>query len=225
MRFGDPAFGVGLSGALRSRRRPYRSFRNYALFERGAEVETADVWLGGEATVPLVAERDIRIPLPRASRRELVVSVVCEGPVPALIDKGTEIAKLVIAAPDFETVEVSLVSGADVGRGDLPHAMGSGAVEAGTRMGGARCGSDRNGPDSDRFDLSRFGGFPGVRSSPASISTATCYAGNVGHHDAGRRLRIVRRGAWRRAIPLVFSVNIRIRCFRNEDVGFREGTR
>ena len=94
----------------------YRSFRNYTLFESGAEVETADVWLGEESTVPLVAEREIAITLPRASRRGLKVSVVYEGPVPAPIARGAEIAKLVIAAPDFETVEVPLVAGADVGR-------------------------------------------------------------------------------------------------------------
>ncbi len=94
----------------------YRSFRNYTLFESGAEVETADVWLGEESTVPLVAEREIAITLPRASRPGLKVSVVYEGPVPAPIARGAEIAKLVIAAPDFETVEVPLVAGADVGR-------------------------------------------------------------------------------------------------------------
>ena len=94
----------------------YRSFRNYTLFERGAVVEQADVWLGEEDTVPLVAERDIKISLPRASRRKLEVKVVYEGPVPAPIEKGARTAKLVIAAPEFDTVEVQLVAGADIVR-------------------------------------------------------------------------------------------------------------
>ena len=94
----------------------FQSFRNYTLFERGAVVDRADVWLGQEDAVPLVTERDIKVSLPRASRQGLKVKIVYEGPVPAPIEKGTEIAKLVIAAPDFDTLEVPLVAGADVAR-------------------------------------------------------------------------------------------------------------
>ncbi len=94
----------------------FQSFRNYTLFERGAVVEQAGVWLGVEDTVPLVAESDIKISLPRASRRGLKVKVVYDGPVPAPIEKGAQIAKLVIVAPEFRTVEVPLVAGADIGR-------------------------------------------------------------------------------------------------------------
>ena len=94
----------------------FQSFRNYTLFERGAVVERADVWLGEEGVVPLVTERAIKVSLPRASRPGLKVKIVYEGPVPAPIEKGTEIAKLVIAAPDFDTLEVPLVAGADVAR-------------------------------------------------------------------------------------------------------------
>ncbi len=92
----------------------YQSFRNYNLFESGAVVEKADVWLGEEETVPLVTESPVRISLPRASRRGLKAKVVYEGPVPAPIVKGAKIARLVLTAPDFETMEVPLVAGADV---------------------------------------------------------------------------------------------------------------
>ena len=92
----------------------YQSFRNYNLFESGAVVEKADVWLGQEETVPLVTESPVRISLPRASRRGLKAKVVYEGPVPAPIVKGAPIARLVLTAPDFETMEVPLVAGADV---------------------------------------------------------------------------------------------------------------
>ena len=94
----------------------YEAFGNYVLFARGAVVEHADVWLGEEDTVPLVTESDIGITLPRGSRRGLEVKVVYEGPVPAPIRKGTPIAQLVIAAPGFETVEVPLAAGAEIGR-------------------------------------------------------------------------------------------------------------
>ncbi len=94
----------------------FQSFRNYTLFEGGAVVDRADVWLGGEDTVPLVAARDVKVSLPRTSRRGLKVKVVYDGPVPAPIEKGAEIAKLMVTAPGFETLEVPLLAGADVGR-------------------------------------------------------------------------------------------------------------
>ena len=94
----------------------YQSFKNYTLFASGSMVEQAKVWLGEEDTVPLVAESDIKISLPRASRRGLKVKVVYEGPVPAPIEKGAQIAKLVITAPEFRTVEVPLVAGAGISR-------------------------------------------------------------------------------------------------------------
>ena len=94
----------------------FESFKNYTLFERSAVVEHANVWLGEEDTVPLVTERDIKISLPRASRRGLKVKVIYQGPVPAPIEKGAQIAELLITAPEFRTVEVPLVAGADIGR-------------------------------------------------------------------------------------------------------------
>ena len=94
----------------------YQSFKNYTLFKGGAVIEQASVWLGTEDIVPLVTKSDIKISLLRASRRGLKVKVVYEGPVPAPIEKGTHIAKLVIAAPEFETVEVPLAAGADIDR-------------------------------------------------------------------------------------------------------------
>ena len=103
----------------------YAAFRNHTLFESGAVVETADVWLGEEDTVPLVTERDIRITLPRAARPGLEVKVVYEGPVPAPVARGTRIANLVIAAPGFETVEVPLLAGADVARVGLFRRLGA----------------------------------------------------------------------------------------------------
>ena len=92
----------------------YHSFRNYTLFAAGEVVERAEVWLGEENTVPLVVEHDVRISLPRASRRGLEVKVIYDGPVPAPIGKGTRIARLVITAPEFKTIEVPLLAGVDI---------------------------------------------------------------------------------------------------------------
>ena len=85
-------------------------------FEPGEEIETADVWLGVQATVPLTLPDDFTITMSRAARKKLEVKVVLESPVPAPIVKGTEIATLVISAPEFKTVRMPLQAGADVER-------------------------------------------------------------------------------------------------------------
>lgn len=92
----------------------FREFDNYPLFTAGETVEDAGVWLGRDETVPLVVDRDVVVTLPRRARRNMKVSVVYEGPVPAPIAKGAKIATLRIAAPDFETIELPLRAGADI---------------------------------------------------------------------------------------------------------------
>ncbi|MHA1113777.1 MAG: D-alanyl-D-alanine carboxypeptidase family protein [Alphaproteobacteria bacterium] len=92
----------------------YREFDNYPLFAAGETVEEAGVWLGRAETVPLVIDRDVVVTLPRRARRNMKVAVVYEGPVPAPIAKGTQIANLRISAPGRETIELPLNAGADV---------------------------------------------------------------------------------------------------------------
>ncbi len=94
----------------------FRETKNYTLFEGAEEIETADVWLGVEATVPLILPDDLTITMSRAARKKLEVKVVLDSPVPAPIAKGSEIAILVISAPEFTTIRMPLQAGADVER-------------------------------------------------------------------------------------------------------------
>jgi D-alanyl-D-alanine carboxypeptidase (penicillin-binding protein 5/6) len=94
----------------------FSKFNSYALFSAGDTVEEVDVWLGESAKVPLVIEDGLAVTLPRKSRRDMTATVVYDGPLPAPIAAGQEIAKLVVSAPDTEAVEVPLVAGRDVKR-------------------------------------------------------------------------------------------------------------
>jgi len=94
----------------------FREFGNYALFKAGETVEEATVWLGREGAVPLVVENELVLTLQRDARREMTVSVVYHGPIPAPIRKGDRIAFLRIEAPGMEAKEIPLVAGADVQR-------------------------------------------------------------------------------------------------------------
>ncbi|MDE0240189.1 MAG: D-alanyl-D-alanine carboxypeptidase [bacterium] len=97
----------------------FREYDAYHLLATGDEVGTARVWLGESDTVPLVLADDLVVTLPRATRDSLAVRIVYEGPVPAPIEEGQEIARLVIEAPGVSTVEQPLLAGRDVGKPSL----------------------------------------------------------------------------------------------------------
>ena len=103
----------------------FRAFSTYALFEEGATVAEADVWLGDAATVPLVVAGGLVVTLRREARRKMQVRIVYDGPVPAPIARGEPIGKLVVDAPGTSPVEVPLVAGADVGKLSMVRRLGA----------------------------------------------------------------------------------------------------
>ena len=93
-----------------------REFDTYALFKAGEVVEEAEVWFGEAARVPLVVASDVVVTLPRKARVEMTVAARYEGPIPAPIEAGAQIAKLVVSAPGIQPMEFPLVAGAGVER-------------------------------------------------------------------------------------------------------------
>ena len=94
----------------------FREFDNYDLFDRGEVVSAANVWLGSEPKVDLVANQDILLTLPRTNRDNLKVSIVYEGPIPAPISAGQQIATLKVELPNSEPREFPLYAATEVGR-------------------------------------------------------------------------------------------------------------
>lgn len=94
----------------------FREYENVSVLAPGAEVEKAEVWLGDKPTVPLVLNSDLTVTVPRGAARQAKVTVQYNGPVPAPIEKGQEIGKLVVAIPGQDPVEAPLVAGESVDR-------------------------------------------------------------------------------------------------------------
>ncbi len=94
----------------------FREFGNYALFKAGDQVLDAGVWLGAQASVPLVIENDLTLTLERKLRRKMKVAVEIVEPVPAPIKQGQELGTLVISAPSMESITIPLLAGKEVGR-------------------------------------------------------------------------------------------------------------
>jgi serine-type D-Ala-D-Ala carboxypeptidase (penicillin-binding protein 5/6) len=92
----------------------YRNFKNYHLFARGDAVEQADVWLGNAGSVPLLVQEDVWVSLTADGRRDLRVKVVYDGPIPAPIANGSQLAELEITAPGLEPRRVPLLAGETV---------------------------------------------------------------------------------------------------------------
>jgi len=92
----------------------FREFDNFELFEAGSVIDEAEVWLGSQAQVPLVAEKDVLVTLRHADRAEVKATIVYDGPIAAPITAGQQVATLHISAPGIAAHEVPLVAGADV---------------------------------------------------------------------------------------------------------------
>jgi D-alanyl-D-alanine carboxypeptidase (penicillin-binding protein 5/6) len=92
----------------------FREFEVVDLFQAGEVVEHADVWLGENELVPLVVDQPVRITIPRTQRDQMRVAVVYDGPVPAPVSQGDEVARLVVSAPGIETRTIPLYAGANV---------------------------------------------------------------------------------------------------------------
>ncbi|MCH6586922.1 MAG: D-alanyl-D-alanine carboxypeptidase, partial [Proteobacteria bacterium] len=58
----------------------------------------------------------VTVTLSRKARRDMRVTVVYDAPIPAPLQAGQEVARLVVTAPGEEPVEFPLIAGADVER-------------------------------------------------------------------------------------------------------------
>jgi D-alanyl-D-alanine carboxypeptidase (penicillin-binding protein 5/6) len=94
----------------------FREFGDYRLFAAGDKVDDGEVWLGAEPRVPLSVDKDFVVTLPRKARKDMKVTVEYDRPVPAPIQKGDTVGKVVMTAPDMTPVEAPLVAAASVER-------------------------------------------------------------------------------------------------------------
>lgn len=93
----------------------FKAWASKPIVSKGKRVQTAEVQLGDESEVGLIAPRDIAVTLPAGAAANMKVSVVYNGPIKAPIRKGQHIADLVVATPDTPPQTMPLVAESDVG--------------------------------------------------------------------------------------------------------------
>lgn len=92
----------------------FRETASYALFKKGDTVEKADVWLGDKPAVSMVVDRDVRITMPRRSRRGMKVRMIYTNPVPAPIVEGAPLGRVIVSIPNRKDLELPLIAGSKV---------------------------------------------------------------------------------------------------------------
>jgi serine-type D-Ala-D-Ala carboxypeptidase (penicillin-binding protein 5/6) len=97
----------------------FNAFDTVKFYDKGAEAAMADVWLGQERTVPLVAPADIQMLVPRTERGQMTARIVYDNPVEAPIQAGQVAGALLVDVPGRDELRFDLVAGRDVPRGGL----------------------------------------------------------------------------------------------------------
>ena len=78
----------------------FREFKQYEFFDKGQEVDTANVWLGNQPTIKLLADDNVYKTMSRKERRDLKVTLNWEDPIPAPITKGQQIGTITLSYQD-----------------------------------------------------------------------------------------------------------------------------
>ena len=81
----------------------FREFKLYKLFDQGATVDRANVWLGKQAKLDLVLDEPLHLVLARSDRRKMKVILNWNDPVPAPIKAGQVVGSLVLELPTGKT--------------------------------------------------------------------------------------------------------------------------
>ena len=100
--------------APRVMRSAFVDFTSSKLVDKGAEVATADVWLGEQKTVPLVATAEANVGLHVAALKQVKSSVVYKGPLSAPIKEGDIVGELQITAPGAPDIKIPVAAGKTV---------------------------------------------------------------------------------------------------------------
>jgi D-alanyl-D-alanine carboxypeptidase (penicillin-binding protein 5/6) len=108
-----------------------RTFEPKVLFEKGVEVGAAQVYGGAKSSVSLIAERELKLLVPRGSSERLTGQVVYEGPIRAPVEDGAKVGKLRVLRGKTLVLEADLRAGETVPEGTLSQR----ALDAGWELG------------------------------------------------------------------------------------------
>ena len=95
----------------------FRQFTQADLAQAGTRLASAEVWMGAQPSVGLVAAEDISTLVPVLGADAIEAEVVYRGPVQAPVEAGQQLAELVFTPEGLPEVRVPLVAEVAVPRG------------------------------------------------------------------------------------------------------------
>ena len=114
---GLPSWNARVEESTRLMEWGFNAWQARPLFKSGQQVGTAQVQLGSDSEVALVAPRDLAVTIPAGlSSRPVRTKIRYQGPIAAPIAKGQHVADLVILTADTGEQVVPLVAGEEVGQ-------------------------------------------------------------------------------------------------------------
>jgi D-alanyl-D-alanine carboxypeptidase (penicillin-binding protein 5/6) len=97
----------------------FHNFESSLLFPQGDVIADAKLYGGAQGSVPLVAQSEVRLMIPRGVRERIIARAVYSGPVRVPVEKGQRIGVLKVWRGDFMVLEVPLQAGESVGPGGI----------------------------------------------------------------------------------------------------------
>jgi D-alanyl-D-alanine carboxypeptidase (penicillin-binding protein 5/6) len=119
----------------------FHNFQSGLLFSEGQEIAHAKVYGGAKGSVALVADKAVRLMVPRGTREKIIARVVYSGPVRAPVQQGQKIGMLKVWRGEFLVLEVPLQAAETVGTGSMSRRAFDAATEL--VLGAFRAGLQR----------------------------------------------------------------------------------
>jgi D-alanyl-D-alanine carboxypeptidase (penicillin-binding protein 5/6) len=95
-------------------RSAFLDFTSATLVKKGAQVAVADVWLGEQAQVPLLASEEYAVGLHLDAVEKIKGEVVYKGPLYAPVKEGDVVGELIVTAPGTQARRIPVTAGATV---------------------------------------------------------------------------------------------------------------
>lgn len=93
----------------------FRQFTMKTTAKGGERIAEADVWLGASDTVGLVPAEDVNLLIPAGQREGISATINWDGPIPAPIAQGQELAQMVISRDGLSDTVIPLFAEEGVG--------------------------------------------------------------------------------------------------------------
>ena len=112
----------------------FRAFEPRQVFSAGETVAEVSVFGGEKGSAAVVANKPVRLLLPRGSSDRVSARVVYQGPLNAPVEQGREVARLRVTRGDSLALDMPLYAGETVAAGSLSQRALDAALEVGTDL-------------------------------------------------------------------------------------------